>query len=293
MIENQKQDFSDETIRSFLLGELTGGDQSHFEEHLFTDDDLAERVRLAELELCDEYASKSVSHQEQQIFQERFLLTLDRKQALGVSAALSDRFGVKTTEHSVIQRIRNLININQAVWKYAFAALILIFVLATALLLTKDHHPRIVLPVFPPHVAPKPTATATPQFTNHASNSAAPAHKEQSPALPLHESLAIDAVLSSQTPIDSSAVIKQPDESRRVLMELVLDEPRSESYYINLMTISGDTVFATDSKTRVDENKILFYVPGDVMKIGDYQISLTRIYGESRESAGIYYFRVR
>lgn len=76
-------------------------------------------------------------------------------------------------------------------------------------------------------------------------------------------------------------------------MELVLDEPRSESYYINLMTISGDTVFATDSKTRVDENKILFYVPGDVMKIGDYQISLTRIYGESRESAGIYYFRVR
>ena len=291
MIDNNHHEFSDETIRSFLLGELTGGDQSHFEEQLFADDDLAARVRLAELELCDEYASKSVSHQEQQIFQERFLLTLDRKQALGVSTALSDRFRVKTTEHSVIQRIRNLININQAVWRYGFAALILLIVLATVLLVTNDNS-RIAHWI-PQRVPPKPAATATPRITHHSTNAPAPAHNEQSPELPSHESLAIDAVLSSQTPLDSSAVIKQPDESKRVLMELVLDEPRSESYYINLMTLYGDTVFATDSQTRVDENKILFYVPGDMMKIGDYQISLTRTDGESKEGAGVYYFRVR
>lgn len=289
MVDNGQQDFSGETIRNFLLGELTGGDQSQFEEQLLTDDDLAERVHLAELELCDEYASKRISDGERQ----SFLLTDDRKRAVNVSTALRDRFGTKTATQPVVERISNFININQAAWKYAFAGLILLFVLATVLLLTKDNHPRIALPVFPQHVAPRPTATATPQFSNHSHNSAAPAHNEQSPELPLHESLAIDAVLSSQTPIDSSAVIKQPDESKRVLMELVLDEPHSESYYINLMTLSGDTVFARDSKTRVDENKILFYVPGDVMKIGDYQISLTRIDGESKASAGIYYFRVR
>ncbi|HEX7723297.1 MAG TPA: hypothetical protein VF397_14150 [Pyrinomonadaceae bacterium] len=293
MVDNGQQHFSDKTIRSFLLGELTGGDQSHFEEQLFTDEELAERVRLAELELCDELASKRVGDREQQIFRERFLLTLDRKQALGVSAALGDRFRTKSTEHSFIERIGNLININQAVWKYGFAALILIIVLGTVLLVTKDHHQRIALPTFPQNVAPRPTATATPQFTNHSNGSAAPAHKEQSPELPLHESLAIDAVLTSQTPLDSSAVIKRPDESRRVLMELFLDGPRSESYYINLMTLSGDMVFATDSRMRVDQNKILFYVPGDVMKIGDYQISLTRIDGEAKASAGVYYFRVR
>jgi hypothetical protein len=293
MIDNKHQIISDETIRRFLLGELTGGDQSHFEEQLLMDEDLAARVRLAELELSDDYASTRVSNHQQQLFRERFLLTLDRKQALAVSTALGDRFRTKATGPSLAERFKNFLNINQAVWKYAFAGLILIIVLAAALLLTKDHHPRIALPVFSPHVAPRPTATATPQFTNHASNSAAPAHKEQSPALPLHESLAIDAVLSSQTAIDSSAIIKQPDESKRVLIELVLDESRGESYYINLMTLSGDTVFATDSKTRVDENKILLYVPGDVIKIGDYQISLTRIDGESKASAGVYYFRVR
>src|SRR6266550_5248389 len=104
MVDNGQQHFSDDTIRHFLLGELTGGDQSHFEEQLFTDEDLAARVRLTELELCDEHASMRVSDREQQIFRERFLLTLDRKQALEVSTALGDRFRAKTTEHSVIQR---------------------------------------------------------------------------------------------------------------------------------------------------------------------------------------------
>src|SRR5437764_5965261 len=123
MVDNGQQDFSDETIRSFLLGELTGGDQSRFEEQLCADGDLAVRVRLAELELCDEYASKRLSGRERRIFREQFLLTGDRTKALKVSIALGDRFRARATEHSVIQRIRNLININQAVWKYAFAVL--------------------------------------------------------------------------------------------------------------------------------------------------------------------------
>src|SRR5947207_110786 len=178
MIDNNHHEFSDEMIRSFLLGDLTGGDQSLFEERLFTDDDLAARVRLAELELCDEYASKRNSDREHQIFRKRFLVTGGRKQALQVSTALGDRFKAKTVKPSLAGRIRNFININQAVWKYAFAGLILIIVVATALLLTKDNRSHIVLPVLPPHATPRPTASAAPQFANHANNPAAPAHRE-------------------------------------------------------------------------------------------------------------------
>src|SRR6202022_2542987 len=155
-----KQDLSDEMIRNFLLGELTGGDRSQFEERLFADDDLAARVRLAELELCDEYAAKRTSDREHQIFRERFLLTGDRRKAVSVSTALGDRFRTKATEHSIVERIRNLINVNQVVWRYAFAGLILMMVLATALLVTKDH-PRITQ-WMPRRGAPRPTATATP-----------------------------------------------------------------------------------------------------------------------------------
>jgi len=289
MIDSNHHEFSDETIRSFLLGELTGGDQTHFEEQLFTDDDLAARVRLAELELCDEYASMRVSDRERQIFRERFLLTLDRKQALEVSTALGDRFRAKTTEHSVIQRIRNLININQAVWKYAFAALILLFILATVLLVTKDNS-RIARWI-PQRVPPKPAATATPRITHHSTNAPAPAHNEQSPELPLHDSLTPSVVLTSNKPIDSSPVIANANRDF-VRFEIVLDQPAAESYDVNVTTLSGESVFSANAIKRA-EDKLVLDVPASEINSGDYQVSLTRSDDEAKQSAGIYYFRVR
>jgi hypothetical protein len=289
MIENRKQDFSDETIRRFLLGELTGGDQSHFEEQLFTDEDLAARVRLAELELCDEYASMRVSDREQQILRERFLLTLDRKQALEVSTALGNRFRTKTTEHSVIQRIRNLININQAVWKYAFAALILLIVLATVLLVTKDNS-RIAHWI-PKRVPLRPAATATPQVMHHSTNAPAPAHNEQSPELPLHDSLTPSVVLTANTPIDSSPVITNANRDV-VRFEIILDQPAAEFYDVNVTTLSGESVFSANAIKRA-EDKLVLDVPASGINSGDYQVSLTRSDDETKQSAGVYYFRVR
>jgi len=289
MIDNNHHEFSDEAIRRFLLGELTGGDQSHFEEQLFTDDDLAARVRLAELELCDEYASKRVSDREQQIFRERFLLTLDRKQALEVSTALGDRFRAKSTEHSFIERIKDLININQAVWKYGFAALILIIVLATFLLVTKDDS-RIAHWI-PKRVAPRPTATATPQIMHHSTNAPAPAHNEQSPELPLHDSLTPSVVLTSNNPIDSSPVITNANRDV-VRFEIILDQPAAEFYDVNITTLSGESVFSANAIKRA-EDKLVLDVPASAINSGDYQVSLTRSDDEAKQSAGIYYFRVR
>ncbi|HEY0347756.1 MAG TPA: hypothetical protein VGC60_06330 [Pyrinomonadaceae bacterium] len=291
MIDNNHHEFSDETIRRFLLGELTGGDQSHFEEQLFTDEDLADRVRLAELELCDEHASIRVNDREQQVFRERFLLTFDRKQALEVSTALGDRFRTKSIEHSLIERIKNLININQAVWKYGFAALILIIVLATFLLVTKDHHQQIALPIFPKHIAPRSTATATPQFSNHSHNSAAPAHNEQSPELPLHDSLTPSVVLTSNNPIDSSPVITNANRDV-VRFEIILDQPAAEFYNVNVTTLSGESVFSANAIKRA-EDKLVLDVPASGINSGDYQVSLTRTDDEAKQRAGIYYFRVR
>jgi len=289
MIKNHQQPISDETIRRFLLGELTGGDQSHFEEQLFTDEDLAARVRLAELELCDEYASMRVSNREQQILRERFLLTLDRKQALEVSTALGDRFRTKTTEHSLIQRIRNLININQAVWKYAFAALILLIVLATVLLVTKDNS-RIAHWI-PKRVPPRPAATATPQVMHHSTNAPAPAHNEQSPELPLHDSLTPSVVLTANTPIDSSPVITNANRDV-VRFEIILDQPAAEFYDVNVTTLSGESVFSANAIKRA-EDKLVLDVPASGINSGDYQVSLTRSDDETKQSAGVYYFRVR
>jgi len=289
MIDNNHHEFSDETIRRFLLGELTGGDQSQFEEQLFTDDDLAARVRLAELELCDEHASKRTGDREEQIFRDRFLLTLDRKQALEVSTALGNRFRTSAPRHSLTQRIGNLININQRVWKYAFAALILIIVLATVLLVTKDNS-RIAHWI-PKRVPPRPTATATPQVMHHSPNGPAPTHNEQSPELPPHDSLTPSVVLTANNPIDSSPVITNADRDV-VRFEIVLDQPAAEFYDVNITTVSGESVFYASAIKRADD-KLVLDVPASAMNSGDYQVSLTRSDDESKQSAGTYYFRVR
>src|SRR5256885_12655940 len=113
MIDNKHHELSDEMIRSFLLGKLTGGHQSQFEEHLLTDDDLAYRVRLAELELCDEYTSTRTGDQELQVIRERFLLTHDRRGALKVSTVLGDHFRSRARAYSVVERIRDSLHINR------------------------------------------------------------------------------------------------------------------------------------------------------------------------------------
>src|SRR5215510_5874204 len=92
MINETNKQFSDEAIRRFLLGSLDSNEQSLFEQSLFTDDELEDRVRLAELELTDDYATARLSDAEQQLFRQRFLLTTDRQRELSVSQALHDNF---------------------------------------------------------------------------------------------------------------------------------------------------------------------------------------------------------
>ncbi len=47
--------FSDDLIRRFLLGRLAPTQQTSLEESLFMDEELETRVRLAELDLTDDY----------------------------------------------------------------------------------------------------------------------------------------------------------------------------------------------------------------------------------------------
>src|SRR5438552_16173724 len=85
-------EFSDETIRRFLLGGLSASEQPLFEQRLFTDDGLDARVRLAEFDLADDYAFERLNASERSLFEEKFLLTSDRRQNLEVSRVLRDRF---------------------------------------------------------------------------------------------------------------------------------------------------------------------------------------------------------
>src|SRR6266545_1634860 len=85
-------EYSDETIRRFLLGGLSASERPLFEKRFIADDGLDGRVRLAEFELADDYAFERLSTPDRKLFEERFLLASNRQHQLKVSEALCTRF---------------------------------------------------------------------------------------------------------------------------------------------------------------------------------------------------------
>src|SRR5260370_29921858 len=90
--DDNSSEFSDEAIRRFLLGRLSSSEQPAFERQLFSDSRLDARVRLAELDLADDYTYGRLDPDERQFVEETFLVTSDRRRKLEVSMVLRDRF---------------------------------------------------------------------------------------------------------------------------------------------------------------------------------------------------------
>ncbi len=293
MISETPRQFSDEAIRRFLLGSLNSTEQSAFEHLLFTDEGMEERVRLAELELSDDFAANRLSSVERNLFRQRFVLTADRQRQLEVSKALQINFTTATVSSPVPfwQRVANNFDIRRHAWKYAFAALTLVLLVLTAALLVKRENSRLAgEPGKPPRVAPRPSATSNPQPAHHPPNAGSPAHAETPPALPLHDGLTTSVVLDSATPIESAPTISTSGDV--ITVQLKLGQPLAESYDLNVMTSAGESVFSSYSLRR--ENEIVaFDLPTSSLKPGDFQIGLTRVEVDSKQGAGIYYFRIR
>ena len=301
MTENEPHDqpdgsreFSDDAIRSFLLGQLPASEQTAFEESLFTDADLEARVRLAELELSDDYASARLSINERELFRQRFLLTSDRNQIVDVSRALHHRFAPQSRADSraaLSQRLRTFFDLQQPAWKYAFAAIILILLFATVLLVTKQ--PQIVKRWVPTPLTPRPKVTPTPQPMHHGGTQASPAHVEQSPALPAHEAPAVTVVLNPNIGLEQAPVLRLPnDEVAVIRFQLAIQTDPKSSYRADLFTSSGESVFRAEFLKPSDTNpgEIYLDVPRRILRSGQYVVILSRVDGDSTVKAADYYF---
>src|SRR3982074_1824294 len=144
--QDNSSGFSDETIRRFLLGELSESEQTLFEQHLFADAGLDARVRLAEIDLADDYAFERLSAADRVLFEERFMVTSRRRRELNVSSALRDLFSMSATaagaeKITVAKRWRHLFGFSRPAWKIAFGVLILLILFGTVLLVVKE--PRL------------------------------------------------------------------------------------------------------------------------------------------------------
>lgn len=293
---NGSREISDETIRHFLLGQLNPNEQSKFEESLFTDSDLEDRVRAAEYELSDDFAAEHLSAPERELFRQKFLLTAERNRALDVSRALHARFPAPPRTEArvaITKKLKTFFDLKRPAWKYAFAAAILLLVFATVLLVTKE--PQIAYEFIPPRFRPRPAGTATPVPSHHSVAPPSPNHVEQSPPMLPHEGPALQIALNAGTSREQSPLVTLPaPENAFVRFLLSMGNTQGGTYRADLSAIGGDTVFRVESlkPSETTPATISFDVERQNLKGGDYQITLTRI-DDASNTVRLYYFRVQ
>jgi hypothetical protein len=307
-------EFTDDAIRRFLFGRLGVAEQTAFEERLFTDDSLEERVRLAEFDLADDYALERLSAADRKAFEKKFLLSAERKRQLTISRALRDRFASASAvghtaqpgaKASISARFRLLFGLNQRAWRLAFGVAILVVLVGMVWLLVKE--PRIKEGISRVNIfnrrAPAPAPAPTPRLAGHANNtSSAPEHQTTPSPMPPHAPTASPVILSVDLFSDASRdrdkypLIDLPKgEHDIVRLQLALKRNQTGSYRADLLTVDGQSIFSSQSlqSTDTETGQVDFDVPAALLKTGDYRVSLRRADVGSKRTVASYYFRVQ
>jgi hypothetical protein len=303
--ENGSRDFPDETIRRFLFGRLSALEQPAFEQHLFADDSLNARVRLAELELADDYAYGRLDETERELFEEKFLVSADRRRKVKVSRVLRDRFvsAPVETKTAFVDRLRPLLGLTRPAWIYAFGVVIFILLIGTVWVVVKKE-PRIkeeITKRWPRRRSPVPTS---PVETNHPTNKSMPEHQTSPSPMPVHEQtsptstagVTVSLTLAGSSDSSNMPSVNLPrGEQEVVRLQIVLKPDQSGPYRVELLTGDGQSVFSAEAIKAADNGsaQIDFDVPARLLKTGNYQVRLGRQNAGAKEILGSYYFRVQ
>lgn len=293
--------YSDDVIRGFLLGRLNATEQLKFEEQLMLDDRLEESVRLAEYQLADDYILDRIDLDDRHRYLETFLVTPERRRLTMVSTVLRDHFRPSNKPSSPWSlpnlSWRNLFDFNRIAWRYAFGVVILLLLVASFLLVTKES--RIVKRILPKRLPARPAAVSSPQEANHPTGSAAPLHRETASPLPAHESTLPKQAVDSQivaTIVLSAGVeseISLPDQAAGTVRLQMAVEPNESSVFRAELLSGSSSVFVTEELKAADDGVLNFDIPVQNLTAGDYQVKLSRVHDRSEKPLAGYSFRVR
>jgi hypothetical protein len=301
-------DFTDQTIRRFLLGSLTASEQSAFERRLLVDNALAARVRLAEFELTDDYAYERLSDAERALLAETFLLTADRQQKVRVSISLRDQFapaaatGAQASATAYVKRLRSILSFGQPAWRFAFAAVVFLVLVGTVWVVVKESRIKDEIKRRIEAMRTPPPANA-PRKASHPANNSTPEHQTSPSPMPVHDQTAptspasVVALTLTVTPpgLETPAANLPKGEQDIVRLQLVLKPEQPGPYRAELLNIDGQLVFSAESLKAADNGnaQVAFDVPARLLTIGGYQIRLGRDKAVGNEVLASYYFRVR
>jgi hypothetical protein len=287
---------SDAMIRRFLLGGLNSAEQPAFEQRLFSDEDLEARVRRAEYALADDYAYDRLNQIERDLFDRKFLVSADRRGKAEVSKVLRERFApasVANSKAGLVERFRSLFTIKLPAWRWAFGAVLLLILLGTALLVTKE--PRLPQQIVR-KLIPRRSPRSEPKEASHPINNSSPQHQETPAPMPPHDqssSSTLTVALSADRA--EPAIVNVPRGAQDVVhFQLAMPADQSGPYRAELLTIEGQHVFTAEFlKDPGAGAPVDFEVGAASLKPGNYQIKLTRDNGGVKEGVGNYRFGVQ
>ena len=288
---------SDETIRRFLLGSLGASEQPRFEQQFISDSELDARVRLLELDLADEYACGNLTAIDRKLFEQRFLVTADRRRKLLVSNLLRERFAhsvslARVDAPPLLTRLATFFGLNRPVLRFAFGALILIILFGAVLLIIKE--PRLkqrVTTIFRKRPAPH----SAPREMNHPPNIPSPEHANTPAPTPIHES-AVQSIQTLELFPSAPELGKVPTvflsngEKDVLRLQLIVTANEAASYRAEIMTMDGQQAFAADERPGPHVN---VDIPMRLLKSGKYHARLRNARDASKTEVASYYFFVR
>lgn len=256
----------EETCERYLLGEMSEVEREQLEESYFADDALFERFLAVKDELLDAYARGELAQEKRKRFEEHFLAAPPRRRRLGdtqnfiravtavsTKAATTDGAAVDAppavTSHksSAWQSLTDFFKFRPFAWQTAFAALFLIALGGTWILLrnsqpqtTRDE--RAVL-----QSTPSPTIASPINENNNASPSPTPANINQS---------APDANAAVNSALKNSANVNQSPANTNAAPKATPRSPIERKQQISPVQIAFITLLPVASREIGEANTL-------------------------------------
>ena len=303
--------FTDEQVRLYLLCRLNEGERVKFEERLLVGDELAQRTRLAELELSDDYAADRLSLADRDFFEKKFLVSEGRRSDLRVSQALHKHAAVvspeaiQTEKSSWLQRVSALFGFERSPVFATVGSLAMLILIGGAvwLVVRQKQTQEPVVASYENAPSPQPSVSPANQLSpTQPAPSPQPSPDKKPPTSPTPPHAQAPPTVATFTLFPGSLrgsgdllrVVVPSGKQDVVRLMLVPEADGKGIYGAQLLSAEGKTIL-TRARLQItkdnSEPRLLLNIPAHQLKVGDYQIRLSRQLDGKIEVIGSYYFR--
>ncbi len=325
------QSVINQSIRRYLLGDLSEEEHEQVEQRIMSDDNLYQQLLISEDDLIDEYVSSTLPEQEQAKFSQRFLRVPELRQDIRFAKALRkhalETAPTPAAKSTATTRIPLFYWFKQFFTQPAFSVLrTVIFVAASLLtvwLVIQNSQLRGQVEQLRARITPAPSGDLQEQLASERLRNehlSAELRRQQAllleaarnnqevpeqPQLPKHkptptpQSQADAVVAFTLTPglVRESSELKKfslPPSAHEVRIQLDLPAAEYSRYKLVLKTFEGQMLFARQGLRAGGGGKFIAVgISAKSLRPNDYQILLSGLNasGESEEISS-YYFRV-